>query len=215
MAGSNQNHIIRLIMELRNRGIRDTAVLAAIETTPRELFVPETFRDQAWLDQSLPISSGQTISQPFVVGYMTEQLGLDDRSKVLEIGTGSGYQTAILSKLCRRVYSIERYRSLLQEAEKRFEKLGLRNITTMTADGYRGWPQQAPFSQIIVTAAAPHIPDSLKQQLAIGGTMVLPVDAGNNHQALVKVTRSDKGFEEEELLPVRFVPLVKGIARER
>ena len=210
---SLQTQKIQLVMDLRKRGIRNTAVLEAIETTPRNLFVPDTFRDQAWLDQSLPIACGQTISQPFVVAFMTQQLEPGERCKVLEVGTGSGYQTAILSKLCRRVYTVERYRSLLKAAEARFARLGLRNITSMTADGYKGWPQQAPFDRIIVTAGAPEIPPALLDQLAVGGIMVIPVDSGDNTQELVKVVRRENGFDENALMPVRFVPLVEGIAR--
>ncbi len=201
-------------MDLRNKGIRDQAVLEAIERTPRELFVPKMFADRAWDDQSLPIANGQTISQPYIVALMTQLLGLNSRSKVLEIGTGSGYQAAILSRLCRRVYTIERFRSLLQEAEERFRQLKLRNITAMVGDGYKGWPLQAPFKHIIATAAAPEVPPALIEQLDEGGVLVIPVDVARNEQIIQKITRTADGLKTENMLPVRFVPMVKGVARE-
>ena len=205
---------IELVMALRNRGIRDTGVLAAIERVPRERFVDPAFAAQAYADQSLPIECGQTISQPFVVAYMTEKLRIDDRMKVLEIGTGSGYQTAVLSHLCRRVYTIERYRTLLQDAEARFRELGLSNVTAMAGDGTMGWPGQAPFDRIIVTAAAAELPRPLVEQLKPGGILVAPVDAGTGGQELVRVTIEDGKPAFERLLPVKFVPLAEGMARE-
>jgi protein-L-isoaspartate(D-aspartate) O-methyltransferase len=205
---------VQLIMSLRNQGVRDRRVLEAIERVPRQLFVPEAFADQSYADQALPIACGQTISQPFVVAFMTDRLKVAERMKVLEIGTGSGYQTAILSQLCRRVYTIERYRTLSREAEERFRALKLSNITAMVGDGLKGWPQQAPFDRIIVTAAARDIPEALIAQLAIGGIMILPVDAGPGRQELKRVVRGEDGIEVETLLPVRFVPLVEGVARE-
>ena len=205
---------VQLVMDLRHRGIRDLRVLEAMETTPRELFVPEPFVDQAYADQSLPIACGQTISQPFIVAYMTEQLKLHDRSIVLEIGTGSGYQSAILSKLCRRVYTIERYRTLFEKANKLFEKLRLRNITSMVGDGYKGWPMQVPFDHIIVTAAAPSIPQKLIDQLADGGIMIIPIDL-EEIQVLMKVERKGRQIIKNQLIPVRFVPMVEGPAREK
>ncbi len=201
-------------MALRNRGIRDTSVLAAIERVSREIFVDQAFAAQAYADQSLPIECGQTISQPYVVAYMTEKLRIDDRMKVLEIGTGSGYQTAVLSHLCRRVYTIERYRTLLQDAELRFQQLGLSNVTAMVGDGTKGWPAQAPFDRIIVTAAAREIPRTLVEQLKPDGILVAPVDVGMGEQELVRVTIEDGKPVFEHLLPVRFVPLVEGVARE-
>jgi protein-L-isoaspartate(D-aspartate) O-methyltransferase len=211
----NENYrVIQLIMDLRNKGIRDTAVLAAIERVPRELFVAESFAARAYDDHSLPIECGQTISQPYVVAFMTQELRVSDRMKVLEIGTGSGYQTAVLSHLCRRVYTIERYRTLLREAEARFKALRLSNITTMAGDGTKGWPKQAPFDRIIVTAAAPETPRILIDQLKVGGIMIVPVDRGRGVQELVRITREKEGFSSEALLPVRFVPLVEGMARE-
>ncbi len=206
---------IQLIMTLRNQGIRDTRILSALERIPRELFVPEPFAEQAYADQSLPIECGQTISQPYVVAFMTQKLELDDRCKVLEVGTGSGYQAAILSLLCRRVYTIERYRTLLRQADARFSKLGLTNITSMVGDGAKGWPQQAPFDRIMVTAAAPTVPPVLAEQLKEdGGIMILPLDTAPQEQELVRITRNGDDFEHESLLPVRFVPLVEGTARE-
>jgi len=205
---------IQLIMELRNKGVRDTRVLDAMERIPRERFIDERFVADAYADTALPLSCGQTISQPFVVAFMTDRLKLTQRMKVLEIGTGSGYQTAVLSLLCRRVYSIERYRSLLKSAEERFKALNLHNITTMLGDGLNGWPAQAPFERIIVTAAARAIPEALMEQLAVGGIMILPVEAAPDRQELKRVTRTERGPEVETLLPVSFVPLVQGVAKE-
>ena len=205
---------IRLIMELRRQGITDTRVLSAIERIPRELFVPQAFQDQAYENTALPIKHGQTVSQPYVVAFMTGALEIGARHKVLEIGTGSGYQAAVLAKLCRRVYTIERYRTLLKEAETRFHALRLHNITTRVGDGSQGWPEQAPFDRIMVTAAAPKVPQALVGQLAVDGILVLPVAHGRDSQAIVRIRRGPTGCAEEQLLPVRFVPLLPGIARE-
>jgi len=205
---------IQLLMALRNQGVRDMRVLEAIERTPRELFLNEAFADQAYADQALPISCGQTISQPFIVGLMTDRLQVGERHKVLEIGTGSGYQTAILSLLCRRAYTIERYRTLAREAEARFKELRLNNITQLVGDGARGWPQQAPFDRIIVTAAAKAVPQTLVDQLAVGGIMIVPVEERAGKQDLYRIVRVGAGYDSEHLLPVRFVPLVEGIAKE-
>ena len=200
---------IRLIMQLRRSGIADTAVLGAIERLPREAFLPAAFHDQAWEDKALPIGEGQTISRPLVVAQMTQALELNDRHKILEIGTGSGYQAAVLAKLCRRVYTIERHRPLLREAEARFAALRLHNITTRHGDGMRGWREQAPFDRIIVTAAAQReIPEALTNQLAIGGIMILPMEAGARAQSVWRVRRTESGLEREELWPTRFVPLL-------
>jgi len=204
---------IELIMGLRARGIRDTKVLAAIETVPRELFVPDAFQDLAYSDQALPIECGQTLSQPFIVAFMTDRLKVGDRMKVLEVGTGSGYQTAILAQLCRRVYTIERYRTLLKSAEKRFTELRQANITTLLGDGNKGWPKQAPFERIIVTAAAPQLPLTLIEQLAVGGIIIVPVEVSPGKQEILRITRTEDDFTRESLMPVRFVPLVEGIAR--
>ena len=206
--------LARLVLSLRAQGVSDPAVLAALESTPRELFTPDLFKERAFEDSALPIACGQTISQPYVVAFMTDRLKLNDRCKVLEIGTGSGYQTAILSPLCRRVYTIERYRTLAKEAEQRFAALDLPNVTQMVGDGYKGWPNQAPFDRIIVTAAAPQVPHALADQLAQGGIMVIPVEGRPMSQELIRITRDEQGFAEELLLPVRFVPLVEGVARE-
>jgi len=205
---------IRLIMELRKQGITDKRVLGAIERVPRELFVPEALRAEAYDNLPLPISQGQTISQPFIVAFMTQALRLGPRDRVLEIGTGSGYQAAVLSKLCRRVCTIERYRSLLAQAEACFAVLKLHNITTRLGDGNRGWPELAPFARIIVTAAAPQMPATLADQLAEGGIMVVPVGSPGD-QTLIRVTRDSQGFQEEALLDVRFVPLMDGMPNGR
>lgn len=206
---------IRLIMELRRLGIADTRILSAMERVPREIFIPDAFQDQAYENIALPIRQGQTISQPFIVAYMTEMLQVNDRIKVLEVGTGSGYQAAILAKLCRRVYTIERYKSLLQEAEQRFATMKLTNITSRVGDGAKGWPEQAPFDRIMVTAAADKVPAALADQLAIGGIMIVPVGGSGTDQEIVRVTRDSEGqVHEERLMKVRFVPLLPGIARE-
>ena len=208
---------VRLIMELRRAGICDARVLGAIEKTPRELFVPAAFQDQAYENVALPIGNGQTISQPYVVALMTERLELAGREKVLEIGTGSGYQAAILARLARRVFTIERHRVLVREAERRFAALRLGNIVTRFADGAKGWPEQAPFDRIIVTAAAREIPTVLVEQLVPGGIIVLPVGAEYHDQRLVRVRRressDESGYDTEELAWVRFVPLVAGLPR--
>ncbi len=205
---------IRLIMELRREGITDTEVLSAIERVPREHFVLPGFEDQAYANTALPIDQGQTISQPYVVAFMTQALGVGSRMKVLEIGTGSGYQAAVLSKLCRRVYTVERYPSLLRAAEKRFRDLGLHNVTTRLGDGAKGWPEQAPFPRIIVTATAEEVPSALVEQLDVGGVMVIPIEAGSWGQQVVRVRKTEAGCDSEELLPVRFVPLVEDVAKE-
>ncbi len=202
-------------MELRRQGITDTRVLAAIERVPRERFVADQFLKHAYDNIALPITQGQTISQPFVVAYMTEALRLGDRMKVLEIGTGSGYQSMVLAKLCRRVYTIERYRSLLQTAQRRFADLGVNNITAKLGDGNKGWVEQAPFDRILVTAAADRRPETLLEQLSPdGGIMVAPVAVSAIEQDVIRYTRTGDDIQEERLLPVRFVPLLPGIARE-
>ena len=207
MAAQDQ---IGLIMQLRRRGIRDNNVLRAIERVPRDLFVDPAFADHAYQDIALPIECGQTISQPCVVAFMTERLELDDRHKILEIGTGSGYQAAVLSHLCRRVYTVERWRELQKAAERRFAKLGITNVTTIIGDGWLGWPPQAPFDRIIVTAAAADPPRALLDQLKVGGRMIIPLGESRDSQSLVQIDKTDAGIEETALLPVRFVPLVHG-----
>jgi protein-L-isoaspartate(D-aspartate) O-methyltransferase len=205
--------VLRLLMELRGLGITDARTLGAIERVPREAFVPAAFKDQAWENVALPIGHAQTISQPLVVALMTQALEVGDRHKVLEVGTGSGYQTAVLAKLCRRVFTMERHRGLLKEAEKRFAELKLHNVTTRFGDGTKGWPEQAPFDRIIVTAAAPELPAILRDSLAEGGILVAPIGEERRDQQLVRVSRRDGTFLTEELGPVRFVPLVVGLPR--
>ncbi len=204
---------LRLLMELRRAGIGDPRVLGAIEKTPREAFVPAAFADQAYEDMALPIDDGQTISQPYVVALMTEALLVGDRHMVLEIGTGSGYQTAILARLARRVFSIERHRGLLRAAERRLEMLGLRNVVCRFGDGTKGWPEQLPYDRVIVTAAAPQIPAALIDGLAPEGVLVAPVGADRRDQQLVRVRRTEDGLVSEDLGLVRFVPLVSGLPR--
>jgi protein-L-isoaspartate(D-aspartate) O-methyltransferase len=206
---------IRLVMKLRSSGITDTTVLGAIERVPREAFISPRFHDQAYEDVALPIARGQTISQPLVVAAMTQELRVNDRHKVLEIGTGSGYQAAILARLCRRVYSIERHRPLLEEAEKRFTALRIRNITCKAADGMKGWREQAPFDRIIVTAAAGgEPPQALLDQMAPGGIMIIPMGRDKTNQHVCRITRTEDGFDCEQLMPVRFVPLLPEVARD-
>ncbi|MEE2567628.1 protein-L-isoaspartate(D-aspartate) O-methyltransferase [Hyphobacterium marinum] len=212
MAGPDPR-MIQLVMALRGGGISDAKTLGAIERTPRDLFVPQGFAEHAYDDRALPIDCGQTISQPHVVGHMTQALKLDDRCKVLEIGTGSGYQAAILARLARRVYTVERYRTLAREAEARFAALKLTNIVTRVGDGSLGWPEQAPFDRIIVTAAAPERPDGLLDQLKAGGLAVVPVDREGGGQTLYRYEKTANGVTETALFDVRFVPLVKGQAR--
>ena len=204
--------MIQLVMSLRGGGVTDMSVLAAMERTPREVYVPERFSDQAFDDRPLPIDCGQTISQPLIVGLMTQALKIGDRDKVLEIGTGSGYQAAILSKLARRVYSVERYRTLSRIAEERFHAQGINNIVTRIGDGSLGWPEQAPFDRIILTASAPQRPDRILEQLRDGGIAVAPVDR-DTKQVLVRYNKIDGEITETDLMTVRFVPLVKGVAK--
>ncbi|MEJ8573304.1 protein-L-isoaspartate(D-aspartate) O-methyltransferase [Microbaculum marinum] len=206
--------VARLIMGLRSQGIRDPRVLKAIETVPRNRFLETSYAELAYEDRSLPIQCGQTISQPFVVAYMTETLKVTDRDKVLEVGTGSGYQAAVLAKLCRRVYTIERYRTLHKVAEERFRDLGISNVTAMVGDGMKGWPAQAPFDKIIVTAAAEDIPQDLVDQLKIGGIMVIPVGPVGGVQFLHRIVRTEDGYRDDTLIGVRFVPLVPGKAEQ-
>ncbi len=203
---------IRLIMELRGEGVTDAAVLGAIERTPRQEFVPIQFCDRAYENTALPIGEGQTISQPLIVGLMTQALELGLRHKVLEIGTGCGYQAAVLSRLCRRVYSIERHKSLLMETNKRLQRLGYPNITAMAGDGMKGWPEQAPFDRIIVTAAAREvIPQAFLDQLAPGGILIMPLGTSTSDQCVWRIRKDDQGeITREKLWDVRFVPLVAG-----
>lgn len=202
---------IRLIMELRQQGIMDNGALSAIERVPRETFVPPSFHDQAYENQALPIGHGQTISQPSVVGYMTQALTLEPRSKVLEIGTGCGYQAAVLSRICRRIYTIERYRELMRAAEERFRSLRINNVVTRWGDGMKGWPEQAPFDRMILTAGTAEVPGVLFDQMADTAILIAPVGRSSGEQTLRRWRRTDGGaWSEEELWPVRFVPLLEG-----
>lgn len=205
---------MRFMFALRSKGVTDTRVLTAMEQIDRGPFVTGIFADRAYEDMPLPIACGQTISQPSVVGLMTQALEVSPRDKVLEVGTGSGYQAAILSQLARRVYTVDRHRRLVAEAKKLFETMDLANVTAFTADGSFGLPDQAPFDRIIVTAAAEDTPGPLMTQLKVGGIMVLPVGQSDTVQSMIKVTRTEEGFDYQELRPVRFVPLLEGIARD-
>jgi protein-L-isoaspartate(D-aspartate) O-methyltransferase len=201
-------------LNLRRRGISDQAVLRAMEEIPRDMFVAPADRADAYRDSALGIACGQTISQPFVVAYMTEQLQLQKHHRVLEIGTGSGYQAAILSRLCRQVLTIERYRTLADSARARLARLGCDNVEVMLGDGFDVPPSAGTFDRIIVTAAMEQIPEALTRRLESGGILIAPVGPHQGIQTLVRVTRTDAGFERKELVDVRFVPALPGIARE-
>jgi protein-L-isoaspartate(D-aspartate) O-methyltransferase len=205
---------MQFLLGLRRRGISDPAVLRAMDEVPREHFVENTFVDSAYADQALPIACGQTISQPYVVAYMTEQLGVRGGHRVLEVGTGSGYQAAVLSRLAGEVVSVERYRTLAEAARKRLSALGYENVEVQVGDGLAGVPERAPYDRIIVTAAAETVPDALLEQLAEGGVMVLPLGPHAGPQRLVKLTKGEQGINQEDLIGVRFVPLLPGKARE-
>jgi protein-L-isoaspartate(D-aspartate) O-methyltransferase len=205
---------LRLLMELRRAAISDARVLGAIEKTPRERFIPPAFADQAYENVALPIGHGQTVSQPYVVALMTEKLEIGERHNVLEIGTGSGYQTAVLARLARRVFTIERHRDLLRDAQTRLETLRLSNIVFRFGDGTKGWPEQLPYDRVIVTAAATEIPALLVDGLAPGGVLVAPVGNDRRDQQLLRIRRTDDGFATEDLGLVRFVPLVTGLPRQ-
>jgi protein-L-isoaspartate(D-aspartate) O-methyltransferase len=213
-AGDLAERKMRFLFALRSRGVTDTRVLTAMEKVDRGLFVKGIFADKAYEDMPLPIACGQTISQPSVVGLMTQALAVNPRDTVLEVGTGSGYQAAVLAHLCRRVYTVDRYRRLVREAAELFRQLDIGNITAFTADGSFGLPDQGPFDRILVTAAAEDPPGPLLAQLKPGGIMVLPVGQSDAVQSLIKVTRTSQGFDYEELRPVRFVPLVEGLGSE-
>ena len=205
---------MQFLLDLRRRGINDVAVLRALDEVPRERFVGEHFLDDAYSDRALPIACGQTISQPFLVAYMTEQLGVHPGDRVLEIGTGSGYQAAVLGRLAREVVTVERYRTLADAARGRLAALGCDNVDIIVGDGFGGVPDRAPFDRIIVTAAAEEVPKALTQQLDDGGVMLLPLGPQSGTQHLVKLTKSAGRLARETLLTVRFVPLVPGQARE-
>jgi protein-L-isoaspartate(D-aspartate) O-methyltransferase len=201
-------------LTLRRRGISDQAVLRAMEEIPRELFVESSDRADAYRDSALGIACGQTISQPFVVAYMTEQLQLQKQHRVLEIGTGSGYQAAILSRLCRQVLTIERFRTLANSARARLETLGCDNVEVMLGDGFDIPPGAGNFDRIIVTAAMEQIPEALTQRLEPGGVLIVPLGPHHGTQTLVRIARTDAGLDRKELVDVRFVPALPGIARE-
>jgi protein-L-isoaspartate(D-aspartate) O-methyltransferase len=205
---------MEFLLALRRHGIVDQAVLRAMDEVPREHFVEPHLTDAAYADHALPIACGQTISQPYVVAYMTEQLAVRPEHRVLEVGTGSGYQAAVLSRLAREVVSIERYRTLADTARSRLTTLGYRNVEIMVGDGLIGLPVRAPFDRIIVTAAAEGIPETLTDQLAENGIMVLPLGPHSGAQQLIKLTKTRSGFAREDLIAVRFVPLLPGRARE-
>jgi protein-L-isoaspartate(D-aspartate) O-methyltransferase len=205
---------MQFLFALRSKGVTDSRTLSAMEKVDRGPFVKGVFAERAYEDMPLPIACGQTISQPSVVGLMTQALNVQPRDKVLEVGTGSGYQAAVLSHLARRVYTVDRFARLVRDARQLFERLGIGNITTFTADGSHGCIDQAPFDRIIVTAAAEDPPGPLLAQLRIGGIMVVPVGQSDAVQSLIKVTRLEHGFDYEELRSVRFVPLLEGMGQE-
>jgi protein-L-isoaspartate(D-aspartate) O-methyltransferase len=205
---------MEFLLTLRQRGIGDQAVLRAMDEVPREHFVAPDYLEAAYGDHALPIACGQTISQPYVVAYMTEQLALRPDHRVLEVGTGSGYQAAVLSRLVREVVSIERYRTLAEAARERLSTLGFNNVEVVVGDGLAGVPDRAPYDRIIVTAAAEEIPQALVEQLAEGGIMLLPLGPQAGTQEIVKLTKTNEGLTRETLIGVRFVPLLPGRARE-
>jgi protein-L-isoaspartate(D-aspartate) O-methyltransferase len=213
-AGDDSVGRMQFMLTLRRRGIGDAAVLRAMDEVPREYFVESRFLDAAYADRALPIACGQTISQPYVVAYMTEQLGVRPHHRVLEIGTGSGYQAAVLSRLASEVITIERYRTLAEAARTRLETLGYRNVEVRLGDGLEGAPDRGPFDRIVITAATETVPVTLIEQLAEDGVMVLPLGPHAGPQSLIKLTKSADGPRQEELIAVRFVPLLAGQARE-
>lgn len=202
---------LSLIWRLKRQGIADPRVLAAIQRVPRVRFVPERYRSQAYKDRALPIAKGQTISQPYVVAFMTEALRVDANARVLEIGTGSGYQTAVLALLAGHVYTIERHGSLAANAQTLLDDLGYTNITFRVGDGLSGWPEHAPFDRILATAAATDVPDAWLDQLAPDGVLVAPVGTDDEHQSVVRISRQNGGLSHERLLPVRFVAMLPGV----
>lgn len=205
---------MQFLYALRSKGVTDTRVLNAMERVDRAAFVKGIFSERAYEDMPLPISCGQTISQPSIVGIMTQALNVQPRDKVLEVGTGSGYQAAILAGLARRVYTVDRYKRLVAEAQTIFSARDITNITAFTADGSYGYPEQAPFDRILLTAAAEDPPGPLMAQLRVGGIMVLPVGQSDAVQSLIRVTRTEDSYEYEELRAVRFVPLLEGLGAD-
>lgn len=211
---SKDEKLMQMMLSLRQHGVTDRRVLEAMEATPREVFVERAFRDRAFEDRPLPIACGQTISQPAIVGMMIQALEITPRCKVLEVGAGSGYVCAILSRLARRVYGIERHKVLALEARERISRLGLGNVTIRSGDGTRGWPEQAPFDRILISAAADDTPAILLEQLRPGGIMVLPVGQTDEVQQLIKIEKTDNGPAYSELCDVLFVPLIEGVPEE-
>lgn len=205
---------MEFLLNLRRRGIMDSTVLRALDEVPREHFVDSEFLDAAYADHALPIACGQTISQPYVVAYMTEQLAVRPEHRVLEVGTGSGYQAAVLSRLAQEVVTVERYRTLAEAARMRFKTLGFSNIEVVIGDGLKGVPSHAPYDRIMVTAAAETVPDALVAELVEDGVMVLPVGPHAGPQYLMKLTKTKDRLHSEKLIGVRFVPLLPGQARE-
>ena len=214
MPGAESEQRMEFMLTLRRRGISDKAVLRAMDEVPREHFVEAAFAEAAYADRAMPIACGQTISQPYVVAYMTEQLRVKPNHRVLEVGTGSGYQAAVLSRLAREVVTLERYRTLANSARARLKTLGYDNVEVLLGDGLGGEPLRAPYDRIIVTAAAESIPPALIAQLADGGIMILPLGPHGGSQELVKLTRTKDGLERANLIGVRFVPLLPGQAQE-
>lgn len=213
MTDPEPEKLARLVLELREAGLTDTRVLGAIERVPRDVFVPAAFRARAYDNVALPIGHGQTISQPYVVARMTAALEVTERHIIFEIGTGSGYQSAVLARLARRVFTVERHRAMLVAAEERFKRLRLHNITCRFGDGTKGWPEQPSFDRIISTAAAGAVPEILLESLAPGGILIAPVGEDKRDQTLMRIRRTETGFTAEELDTVRFVPLVAGLPR--
>jgi protein-L-isoaspartate(D-aspartate) O-methyltransferase len=211
---SRDEKLMQLMLNLRQAGVTNQRVLEAMEKTPREIFVERAFRERAFEDRPLPISCGQTISQPAIVGMMLQALDVTPRCKVLEIGAGSGYVCAILARLARRVYGIERHRPLALEARERIAQLGLGNVTIRSGDGTKGWPEQAPFDRILVSAAADDTPANLLEQLRPGGIMVLPVGQTDEVQQLIKIEKTENGPSYSELCDVLFVPLIEGLPED-
>jgi protein-L-isoaspartate(D-aspartate) O-methyltransferase len=214
MAADESEQRMEFMLTLRQRGISDKAVLRAMDAVPREHFVEARFAESAYADRALPIACGQTISQPYVVAYMTERLDVRNNHRVLEVGTGSGYQAAVLSRLAREVVTLERYRTLANAARARLKTLNYANVEVLVADGLNGEPLRAPYDRIIVTAAAQTIPPALTEQLAEGGIMILPLGPHDGAQEIIKLTRTGQGLERENLIGVRFVPLLPGQALE-
>jgi len=209
---ARREHIAEMILRLRQVGITDRRVVSAIEAAPRDLFVPNESRRDAYAERALPIDCGQTISAPVIVGMMTSALDVGERDRVLEIGTGTGYQTAILARLAKQVFTIDRFRTLVAAAESRFRTLRLTNITTLVGDGMKGWPEKGPYDRVIVTAAGETVPEALWKQVRLGGVLVMPVGPADGVQKLMRYERGEDGYTGKALGEVRFVPLIPGKA---